>query len=355
MKRAIFMPNWVGDALMATPALRALRSSFPNDEVVAILQPYVAEVLEGTGLVDRLIHRVPGKVARKNPSGTSLSGWSLIKALRQERFDEAILFPNSLHSASLAFAGGAKRRIGFHRDGRGWLLTDRLPAPRKKIPHPALEDYLELARAAGADVPPPRHARMELACTEPGLSVWQQFLTTHSTVASAPSLVVLNTGGAFGAAKDWPVESFAELARRIANQTAHAVVILCGPGERETSLQIESLVNHPRVKSLGRENLSLSLTKAAIAAASFMVTTDSGPRHFAAALAVPHLVFFGPTHQAWSETYSPISTSIQLALACGPCQQRVCPLGHHACMRMLGVDLVWRELKPQLVQLAAAA
>ncbi|ADG66743.1 lipopolysaccharide heptosyltransferase II [Planctopirus limnophila DSM 3776] len=354
MKRAIFMPNWVGDALMATPALRALRSTFPGDEAVAILQPYVAEVLAGTGLVDRLILRSKTSKRLSEHSPPVFSGWSLISQLRKERFDEAILFPNSLHSAWLGWAGGARKRIGLNRDGRGLLLTQRIPSSNKKIPHPAMEDYLQIVEAAGAMVPLPRQARMELALTEPGQFAWKGFLAKEAAISAAPGIVAFNTGGAFGAAKDWPTESFVELARKIINSTEYAVVVLCGPAEKEKSIEIESRVNDLRVRSLGRESLSLSLTKSAIAGSRMLITTDSGPRHFAAALNVPHVVLFGPTHQAWSETWSPLSTSIQLAMLCGPCQKRVCPLGHHDCMRLLKVDLVWREIQRQLSQRKAA-
>ncbi|MFP6700109.1 MAG: glycosyltransferase family 9 protein, partial [Planctomycetaceae bacterium] len=106
MKTAVFLPNWVGDAVMATPALAAIRKRYCDGEVVGILRPYVGEVLAGTGLVDRVIEWDRGA----GRSGSS--GWGLAKRLRAERFDVAVLMPGSLRSAWMAWLSGARRRIG---------------------------------------------------------------------------------------------------------------------------------------------------------------------------------------------------------------------------------------------------
>ena len=125
MKLAIFLPNWIGDVVMATPALRAVRDQFPSAEIVGIMRPYVADVLAGTGLLDRTLFY--------NPRGTNPSqrGWSFVRALRAERFDSVLLLTNSLRTGWLAWLSGAPCRIGFARDLRGWLLTDRV-APRSR-------------------------------------------------------------------------------------------------------------------------------------------------------------------------------------------------------------------------------
>jgi heptosyltransferase-2 len=158
---------------------------------------------------------------------------------------------------------------------------------------------------------------------------------------------VFNSGGAFGAAKLWPNEYFSELARRLVARTDASILMLCGPSERDTARDIVSRARDPRVVSLADDRLaahplSIGLSKACVERASLMVTTDSGPRHFAAAFNVPVVSLFGPTHIEWSENHQPEAMHLQKKLPCGPCQQRVCPLGTHQCMRDLKVDDVER-------------
>lgn len=332
---------------MATPALRALRDHFADAEIVGICRPYVADVLAGTRLLDRcLIH---------NPKQSRWDAWQMLRTLRRERFDLAVVLPNSLRTGIWAWASGAKRTLGYARDGRGWLLTDPVPAPSQAIPHPVLDEMLQLVGQLGCRS---LSRKMELATLPQDEDHLAAFWRRHAAANSA-DYICLNTGGAFGAAKDWPVEYFSELSRRLAVEFDGSVLIACGPQERSIAQQIVSEAAHPRVLSLANEPLSIGLTKAAVRNARLLVTTDSGPRHFAAAFGVPCLTLFGPTHIAWSETFHPLAVHLQRKVDCGPCQQRVCPLKHHRCMRELTVDQVfgeivrrWRGAVPQMGNVA---
>lgn len=332
MKLAIYLPNWVGDAVMATPALRALRLAHRDAELVGIMRPVIGDVLAGLDLFDRTI------LYQKKSQPSALSGWKLWRRLQSEHFDAAVLLPNSLRSAWLAWVSGARRRIGFDRDGRRWLLTDAVPAPQRRVPHPALDDYLTLAARAGGLL---ATRQLELALLPEDRQAVQKVLSTFPESWQNRPLVTLNTGGAFGGAKNWPRESFAGLARRLVDDLGARVLVLCGPAERDDARWIAEAAQHPAVLSLASEPLSIGLTKAAVEASQLMVTTDSGPRHFAAAFDVPVVTLFGPTHIAWSETHFARAEHVQLAVDCGPCQQRECPLGHHRCMRELSVDQVF--------------
>ncbi|MGE3314639.1 MAG: lipopolysaccharide heptosyltransferase II [Planctomycetaceae bacterium] len=346
MKIAVFVPNWIGDVVMATPALRAIREHFAGAEIVAVLRPYVADVLAGLSLVDRhLIHHPAGKSAVEN------RGLRFVRSLRREKFDLAVLFPNSFHSAGLAWLSGARRRVGIDRDGRGWLLTDRLPSRPKKTPHPVIEEYLRIAAYLGCVA---LDRRMELASLPSDEQQLARFWNAQPGELRRREFVTLNSGGAFGAAKDWPAESFAILARRIAETYGHAVLVLCGPSEREQARRIVQQAEHRNVVSLADAPLSIGLTKAAVKQSVLLVTTDSGPRHFAAPFDVPVITLFGPTHIAWSETYSPRAIHLQHQVDCGPCQQRTCPLGHHRCMKELSVDTVFDAVARQLERRNAA-
>jgi len=343
MKLAMFLPNWVGDAVMATPALRAIRRQFAGAEIVGIMRPVIAEVLEGTGLVDRALLVDP------RSANEILRGPRLIRQLQAERCDTAVLFTNSLRTAWWAWRSGARRRIGFARDFRNWLLTECLEPWSRTVPNPVLDEYLRLADVLGCD-----HLSrdMTLAVSQSDAATLDSFWKQHPTMFRMRGVVCFNTGGAFGPAKNWLRESFVELAQRIVDRLGKTVLIVCGPAERDEARWIAAAARRPNVLSLAAEPLSIGLTKAAIRNAELLVTTDSGPRHFAAAFDVPVITLFGPTHIAWSETYYPRSIHLQVPIDCGPCQQRECPLRHHRCMTELTVDRVFDAVRQAQTQFA---
>jgi heptosyltransferase II len=339
MKVALFLPNWIGDAVMATPALRALRKRFTQAEMVAVLRPPVSDVLAGLDLVDRSIVHDPRGQSREG------RGRTFLRRLKQERFDLAVLFPNSLRSAWLAWRSGAKRRVGFARDGRGMLLTDALVPKPRSVPNPVLDEYLRLAGHLGCDVSDRGTEAAVLPSDERELArFWKQYDPRWP----ADGVLCLNPGGAFGSSKHWPTENFADLARRIVDQLGRTVLVLCGPAERDEARQIVHQAARERVVSFADFSTSIGLTKAAVRAAELLVTTDSGPRHFAKPFGVPVVTLFGPTHPAWSETDDPNAIHLQVRVDCGPCQLRKCPLKHHRCMRDLSIDWAFDAMISQL-------
>jgi heptosyltransferase-2 len=324
MKLAVFLPNWIGDAVMATPALRTLRTQFAGAHLVGVLKPYIAGVLEGAPWLDAKIF-----LDSRGPWGHR---WPAVAArLRRQRIDLAVLFQNSFRPALAAYLGGCRRRVGYVRYGRGRLLTDRLTPLRdaagRRVPSPILDAYNRLAEQVGC--PKPSY-RLELFTTtrdEAGAdAVWR-----YAHFAGCPEVIGLNPGAAFGSAKHWPVEHFAALARDLVDRRGSGVLVLCGPAEREQARRIISLARRPGVYSLADHPVSVGLTKACVRRVDLLVTTDSGPRHFAAAFGRPVVTLFGPTHIAWTETYFDAAVHLQKKVDCGPCQRRVCPLDHR-CM-----------------------
>ncbi len=342
MKIAVFLPNWIGDVVMATPALRALHEQFNSQaELIGVMRPYVGEVLAGTKWFDRHLFYDPRAKDR------NLRSWTLVKKLRQQQIDVALLMPNSTRTGILAWLSGARRRIGYAHNGRGPLLTDRPRLPTRwgrYVPTPMLDRYLDLVKLLGCEA---TSIHTELATTPTDEhradEAWQRL-----DLPPGGEVVTLNSGGAYGAAKSWPAEYFAELARRIARQRGLSVLILCGPAERELAAQIALLANDRNVKSLADQPLSIGLSKAVVRRSRLMVSTDSGPRHFAAAFDVPVITIYGPTHIEWGDTHYPRAVHINKSVPCGPCMKRVCPLGHHRCMREITVERVYRAVVEQL-------
>jgi heptosyltransferase-2 len=327
MNLAVFLPNWIGDAVMATPALRALRQHFAGARIIGVLKPYVAGVLEGAPWLDELVFLDSrGPWSRRWPAAA--------RALRRRRPELAVLFPNSFRAALVARLGGCRRRLGYVRYGRGPLLTHRLAPVRDERgrlrPSPAIDAFIRLALAAGC--PRPSY-RMELFTT-PRDEAAADAVWRRARLDDYPEVVCLNPGAAFGSAKFWPADYFARLARDLAETRGSGVLVLCGPAERDAARQIAERAAHPAVHSLGDQPPSLGRTKACVRRCDLLVTTDSGPRHFGIAFDRRVLTLFGPTHIAWTETYHPRSVHLQKRVPCGPCQRRVCPLDHR-CMREL--------------------
>lgn len=351
MRLGVFLPNWVGDVVMATPAIRMLRKWIgPDGQLVGIMRPYVAEVLEGTTWLDEQL------IYKKSSNRFGLTSRSVIRNLRAARLDTIVLLTNSLRTAWLAWRSGVPERIGYSSEGRGLLLTKRVHQPlgNRGWKLPTANGYAHLVQAIGCE---PQPLELELATTpadeQTADDVWQQL-----QLPAGDKVIVFNTGGAFGESKDWPAESFAALARKIVRNTNYSVLINCGPKERLVARQIVAVAASPRVVSLADcDELPFGLTKACIRRSRLLVTTDSGPRFFGVAFRRPVVTIFGPTDPRHTKLPYEPETSLSLGLDCQPCMARNCPLKHHRCMRDLTVEMVFdavaRSLEKNAYECAA--
>jgi heptosyltransferase-2 len=342
MRLGVFLPNWVGDVVMATPALRALRKLAGEGQLIAVMRPYVAEVLGGCTWFDESI------LYAKKAKDAQLA-WPAVRGkLRDAKLDAVVLLTNSLRTAWMAYQSGAAELIGTAGNLRSPFLTTKVYPPRRgwrAAPPPTVLGYLNVAQAAGCA---PEPATLELATTAADEAaadaVWRR-----CSLPRERQVAVFNTGGAFGAAKDWPAEHFAALAHQVAVQRGMHVLINCGPAEREAARGITAAAKHPHVVSLADEpQLPIGLTKAAIRRAGLLVSTDSGPRFFGVAFGVPTVTLFGPTSTEFTRTYAAHEVSVSLGLDCQPCMERQCPLVHHRCMRELSVERVYAAVEAAL-------
>lgn len=342
MRIAVFLPNWLGDVAMATPTLRAIRRHFgAQARVVGILRPYLADVLAGTKWLDEQWFFDPRAADR------SRRAWAVVRRMQTEQFDMAVLMTHSLRTALVAWLGGAKERIGYVRYGRGAWLTGKLYPRRdgrRLAPRPMVETYLELARAVGCAEESPRLELATVESDERSADAVFERLGLHRD----GRVVAMNSSGAYGGSKLWPVEYFGELARRIAEQLDHDVLVFCGPKERDIARRVVRLADSPRVSSMAEQPMDLGTAKACLRRCRLMVSTDSGPRHVAAALGLPVVTLFGPMLPVWSENPTQQAANLVLDLDCIGCHKRVCPLGHHRCMRDLTVDRVFGAVEELL-------
>jgi heptosyltransferase II len=343
MKIGVYLPNWIGDVVMATPTLRAVRRRFPAAETIGVMKPLMAEVLAGTEWLDDIVFHNPKSSRAEHRSDAALA------ELRRRRLDLILLLTNSLRAGVFAWRSGAGQRVGYARNGRGCLLTTRRSF--RHVPVPAVDYYLELAYAIGC---PSESPRTELAVLpadeEKAARIWRALRLTE-----ARQVVALNTGSAQSPARLWPLEYFAELARRVVQRSDSAVLVVCGPGEMERAEAVARKAAHPRVRTMADQDLGIGVAKACLRRCELLVSTDSGPRHLAAALGIPVIALLGPIDHRWAFTYDPRAVHLMQPVPCGPCGKHVCPLEHHACMRGLDVDRVWEAVRRQLAASAEAA
>jgi heptosyltransferase II len=335
MKAVVFLPNWLGDLTMSTPLLRAVRCKFGKDaRLIGVMRPHLADVLSGTDWLDEQWYFAPRGADRAQRV------WAVADRMRRERFDLAILLTNSFRAGLMAWWAGAKQRLGYVRNGRGFLLTHKL-YPRKQgrriVPEPTVESYLAIADALGCGRESPR---LELAVTaEQERSADAVF--KRLGLRRDGRVILLNCSGAYGAAKLWPTDNFGLLANLLAARCDCDALVMCGPGERGIAKEIVAHANNPRVFSMADQPLDLGTAKACIKRGRLMVSTDSGPRHVAAALGKPVITLYGPMSPIYGRNPTQQAIDLMLDLDCIGCRKRVCPLGHHRCMRDLGVDMVF--------------
>ena len=348
MQLAVFLPNWIGDVVMATPALRALRKDIGSGgRMLGVMRPYVADVLAGTTWFDDFM------IYEKRATQTERRSRAVRRRLVAAKLDAAILFPNSFRTAWMAWRSGAGPRESVTRTSfetgcsRQESRRQNKP-PRTSRLRPSIPIFI--SSAVRRNVEPPR---MELATT-PADEAAADAVWSKLNLPPGDRVVVLNTGGAFGAAKDWPTAHFAALARRIANELDRSVLINCGPSERDVARRIVATAGNRRVVSLAEEPTPIGLTKACVRRARLLVTTDSGPRFFAVAFGVPVVTLFGPTDPELTTTHFDREVCLSLALDCQPCMKPKCPLGHRHCMTRLTLDTVLAAVE-RLLELPSAA
>lgn len=303
----VIMPSWVGDVVMATPALRMLRDALPDAHLTAGLRAGLGELLEGSTLIDATL-----TIDTRGLAGPLRAGHQI----RRGNFHAALLLTNSFSTALAAWLGCVPRRVGYERDGRGLLLTEPLRAPRRGgrwLVVPAVRYY---AHAASAFLGGPRelehlfpdsrtHAPLGIAegtCLELGVSPVQESraraVLQRGGVLPGEPYAILNPGGN-NPAKRWPAERFARVADHLAEHHQMRVLINGSPGERDL---VREIADACRTHAVCLPELAMTLggLKGIIRGARLMVTNDTGPRHIAAAFGVPMVSLFGPTDPRWT-------------------------------------------------------
>ncbi len=321
--------NWVGDAVMTTPAIGVIRQHFPNAEITILANHLVAQLFSPHDWVDRVI--TFDRTARHKGIAGRLR---LAAELREHAFDMAIIMPNSFDSALVPWLAGIPSRIGKNSDGRGLLLTECY-RPEKGVPacH-EVEYYLHLVQHFGiaGDIRQP-----QLFTTPDEAGQAAQKLQQHG-IQAGDFLVGINPGAAFGSAKRWYPDRFAEVSRRLTLEWSARIIIFGGPHEVDIAADIEKHLAGNCLNMAGKT--SIRELMALIGRCNFFVTNDSGPMHIAAACGVPLVAIFGSTDHTGTAPYSKNAVVVRKEIPCAPCKLRECPTDRECMSAVTTEDVV---------------
>jgi heptosyltransferase-2 len=318
--------NWVGDAVMSLPALRALHEKFPAAEISILAKPWVADLYGREPFCHRVIPYTAANLASK---------WQAARALRSENFDCAILLQNAFEAAAVAFLARIPVRIGYARDGRSALLTRAIPVPKRgEIPPHERFYYLELLHRAGIldTLPASESIRLDGA---PAARV--AGINRFRALGLGENVVGVSPGAAYGTAKQWLPDRFAAAASRIALDIGGKVAIFGSAAERELCEFVKLACRAPAKNFAGETSLAEFIEMAA--ACRVYLTNDSGAMHIASALGVPTVAVFGATDDVGTGPTGPLALIIREPVECSPCLKRECPIDHR-CMTRIEADRV---------------
>ncbi len=316
-------PNWLGDTVMALPALAGLRAAMPEASITVVGR--WALFLRGQGVADVLLD-YPAPRSRRR----------FARALADARPDLALVLPNSFEAARAARHWGARRRVGFDTDGRGLYLTDRVPLPEPR--RHQVDEYRLLVEALGMQAPL-AEPRLRLA-KDPGAEAEVDVLLKEGGNHGRP-LIGLHLGAAAGPAKQWEPGGWAALVDHLGG-VGLAPLLLGGPGESPLAAEVSRLAATPPRSLVGRDRLAL--LPHVLTRLGCLVSADTGVAHLAAALGVATVTLFGPTDPRLSAPRSARARVLAPGAPCAPCFLAVCPIDH-PCMRAIGADAVAAQVR----------
>ncbi len=308
--------NWVGDAVMCLPALRAIRDRFPEAHITILAKSWVADLYAQESFTNQIL------LCDSKP------WWSVALELRRHRFDCAILLQNAFGAAWVACMAGIPNRIGYNRDGRGLLLTRAVKVPKRgEIPQHQRFYYLELLRRAGLISQLPT-GEISITPLGPGRDPKRR-------------IIGISPGAAYGTAKQWIPERFAEAAAELASVRGAALALFGSRAEHQLCEQIAGMLPDCNVTNYaGRTTLEQFIELAS--RCELFLTNDSGAMHIASALGVPTVAIFGATDDIATGPTGPRARVVREKVECSPCLLRECPIDHR-CMTRVSAGRVVQE------------
>lgn len=327
MKILIRVPNWVGDSVLASPAIDAIAANFPRAELWLSAAEGIEDLFASDG-------RIAG-VIPLSPRADVQSLRAAARKLKAEGFETGILLTNSFGSALLFFLAAIPQRWGYATDGRALLLTKSVRRSKRDAARHQVHFYLDLVAGLGLKPGPPS---LRLTVAEDEKKRARRRLDELGADPRQP-LLVISPGAGYGPAKRWPASRFAALAALFQERKGTAVAVIGSAAESDIAAEIASSLKKRPLVLTGKT--TLAELKGLISLARLFVSNDSGPMHLANALRVPVVGIFGPTDPAVTGPFEKPSAVIKKDVPCWPCSYRKCPYDHR-CMNRIDPEEVYR-------------
>ena len=334
-------PNWLGDAVMAIPAMAALRDIYSESHLTIAAPPSVAPLFT---------EKTP---ASPNSVLALASGRAGREALKDGHFDLCILFPNSFRSAWDARRAGIPERHGYPTSARGWLLTRSAKKPSRPATLHQADYYRELVRGLGMFC---SDRAAGISASAASLERADALLRQNRWPGDVRYVAVM-PGAAYGQAKQWPPDRMAATIGRLVREGGVRCIVLGAASDRPAARAIESWLREhapqqaPLVLDLAGQT-SLGVLIGLLSRAELCVSNDSGGMHVAAALGRPVVAIFGPTDERVTRPLGDHAV-ITESVFCRPCMLRDCPIDHR-CMKRITVDRVVQASMTRLAPTGAS-
>ena len=320
MKILVRVPNWIGDCVLAQPAIETIAANFPGAELWLSAAEWVKDIFSADSRIAGILPLLPKNDVR----GTREAA----RNLKARGFETGILLTNSFGSALLFSLARIPRRWGYAADGRRLLLTKAVRNNNRDTPRHQVHYYLDLLSGLGLRPHPPA---LRLAVPEEKKDQARRLLEEMGAHPQQP-LLVLSPGAAYGPAKRWPASRFAELASLFQKRKGAAVVLIGSAAESDLATEISSALDPKPLDLTGRTTLPQLM--AIVSRAHLFISNDSGPMHLANALRVPVVGIFGPTNPAVTGPFEQPSAVVKTDVPCWPCSYRQCPYDHRCMTRI---------------------
>ncbi len=328
--------NWIGDAIMTTPALGLLKRALPDANISVLARPWVQAVFASNPAVSRIIPLEKGGLRYR---------LALASRLRKDGFHLAVLFPNSFDSALIPWLSRITLRAGYRTDARRFFLNMPVKVPADKGKRHQVHYYCHLIEELSHRIPGAERVNagtrppdLFLRVPENGVAGARRLLEDAGISGDGRPLVGLNPGAAYGPAKCWPVEKYARLALKLREALDCHILVFGTGGERAAGAKICEFSDRYVHNFAGKT--SLEQVMGLIDSLDLLVTNDSGLMHVGAALGTRLVAIFGSTNPVTTGPWSRNAVVVRHELPCSPCLKRTCS-ADFKCMKDIRVEEVF--------------
>jgi heptosyltransferase II len=330
----IKVPNWLGDAVMSLPTIKAVRALFPESYMAVLVKSEFEDLFRHETDINEVI-----SYESKHGIKRLSVEYKMIKQIRGKEFDLALIMPRSFHAALIGFLSKIPNRIGYASDSRSKLLTQTMPRTKENLIKHRVYYFLNLLNIWEKPVP----------FSAPRITIpkaTKDWVNDKIRDIKEHILIGFNPGATYGSAKCWLPERYVNLAKDLIRNKKAWIILFGSPAEEKLNFEIASKINHPNLLNYTGKT-SITQMAGLLSVCRLLVTNDTGTMHVAAAVKTPIIAIFGPTDPVTTPPFGNNHVIIRKDISCSPCLKRTCPTDHR-CMKSISVEEIYKECEKYL-------